>query len=308
MHHALSITRLNPDATAAATPRPATRLQATLALPFERSGCSLHSGRHATVRVSPAPADHGIVFRRRLKDGRVVDVPALWQYRESQPLSSALRRQGILVRTIEHLLASLSALRIDNVLAEIDADELPIFDGSATPWCEAIRAAGRSEQPQRCRPIRVLRAVSVTNGRRHLRIEPGTGLHITGHIELAHIGPVDWSGAITPETFEREIAPSRSFGRYVRAMAGRAYGYATGRDFLQGVSTRSAALLVRDRVLGGMRVPGEPVRHRVLDLVGDLALIGHPVQGHVTALHTGHELNHALVAALMQDQAAWELV
>nr|WP_246730649.1 UDP-3-O-acyl-N-acetylglucosamine deacetylase [Methylobacterium sp. 2A] len=304
----MSITRPNPDAAPSAPKLQGRRLQATLTLPFERSGRSLHSGRYATVRVCPAPADHGIVFRRRLADGRVIDVPALWRYRESQPLSSALRHEGILVRTIEHLMASLSALQIDNALAEIDADELPIFDGSAIPWCEAIRAAGRSEQPQSCRFMRVLRAVSVTSGRRHIRIEPGTGLHVTGHIELAHFGSVDWSGAITPETFEHDIAPSRSFGRYVRAMAGRTFGYVTGRDFLQGVSTRSAALLVRDRVLGGMRVPGEPVRHRMLDLVGDLALTGHPVEGRVTACHTGHELNHALVAALMRDQAAWELV
>jgi UDP-3-O-[3-hydroxymyristoyl] N-acetylglucosamine deacetylase len=303
MHRDLTIQRLS-----LAEASTATRLQATLTLPFERSGLSLHSGRHATVRVCPAPVDHGIVFRRRLKDGRTVDVPALWHYRESQPLSSALRRDGILVRTIEHLMASLSALQIDNVLAEIDADELPIFDGSASPWCDAIAVAGRCEQTRSCRSIRMLRSVAVTYGRRQLRIEPGAGLHVTGHIELAHIGPVDWSGAISPETFVREIAPSRSFGRYMRAMAGRAFGYATGRDFLRGVSPRSAALLVRDRVLGGMRLPGEPVRHRVLDLIGDLALTGHPVEGRVTALHTGHELNHALVAALMRDPSAWQLV
>lgn len=303
MHHDLSITRLTPDRSFATT-----RLQATLARPFERSGQSLHSGRYATVRVCPAPADHGIVFRRRMKDGRVVDVPALWHHRESQPLSSALRYEGVLVRTIEHLMASLSALRIDNILAEIDADELPIFDGSAIPWCEAIRAAGRNEQARSCRAIRVLRTVVVTHGRRQIRIEPGPGLHVAGHIELAHFGSIDWSGVITPETFEREIAPSRSFGRYIRAMAGRAFGFVTRKDFLQGVSRRSAALLVRDRVLGGMRIPGEPVRHRVLDLIGDLALTGHPIEGSVTACHTGHELNHALVAALMQDRAAWELV
>ncbi|MGH1589101.1 UDP-3-O-acyl N-acetylglycosamine deacetylase [Methylobacterium phyllosphaerae] len=286
----------------------APRQQATVSCAFERSGRSLHSGRHATVRVSPAPAGHGVVFRRRLKDGRTVDVPAQWRYREPQPLSSAIRREGVLVRTIEHLLASLSALRIDNVLVEIDADELPIFDGSATPWCEAIRAAGRSKQATPCRVIRVARTVAVENGRRRLQIEPGRGLHITGHVALAHFGSIDWSGAITPESFEREIAPARSFGRYVRAMAGRAYGYLLGNDFLQGVSPRSAALLVRGRVLGGMRVPGEPVRHRILDLVGDLALAGHPIEGHVAALHTGHELNHALVAALMRDPSAWELV
>lgn len=303
MHHAFDIADLN-----ASTNKPAGRCQATLADAFERSGRSLHSGRFATVRVCPAPAGHGIVFRRRLKTGGTIDVPALWRYREPQPLSSALRREGVLVRTIEHLMASLHALRIDNVLAEIDEDELPIFDGSASPWCAAIRGVGRAEQPFPCRVIRMRRLVAVEDGRRRLQIEPGAGLHITGHVSLAHFGSIDWSGAITPETFERQIAPSRSFGRYFRAMAGRAYGLVTGTDFLQGVTPRSAALLMGGRVLGGMRVPGEPVRHRILDLVGDLALAGHPVEGRVAAFHTGHELNHALVGALMRDATAWELV
>jgi UDP-3-O-[3-hydroxymyristoyl] N-acetylglucosamine deacetylase len=300
MHHDLNFTCGDKTASTA-------RLQATLAVAFARSGRSLHSGRHATIRVSPAPAGHGIVFRRRFRDGRAVDVPALWSYRESQPLSSAIRREGVLVRTIEHLMAALSALRIDNVLAEIDADELPIFDGSATPWCEAILAAGRAEQPIPCRTIRILRPVTVSDGRRRVQIGPGSGLHVTGHVALAHFGAIDWAGFVTPESFVREIAPARSFGRYVRAMAGRAFGYATRRDFLQGVSPRTAALLWRGHILGGMRVPGEPVRHRILDLIGDLALAGHPVEGRIEAFHTGHELNHALVAALMRDPTSWTL-
>lgn len=284
------------------------RPQATLGAAFERSGRGLHTGSHATVRVSPAAAGHGIVFRRRLRGGRQADVPALWRYRESQPLCTAIRREGVLVRTIEHLMASLSALEIDNALVEIDAEELPIFDGSALPWCEAIRAAGRVEQGAACRLIRVRRPVTVEDGRRRLRIEPGPGLHVTGHIALAYLGPIDWSGAITPEGFCEDIAPARSFGRYARAMAGRAYGFAMRKPFLQGVSPRSAALLVRGWVIGGMRGPAEPVRHRILDLIGDLALAGHPVEARIDARHTGHELNHALVAALMQDEAAWELV
>lgn len=303
MHQDFTIAGLN-----FGTVTPIGRCQATLADAFERSGHSLHSGRYATVRVCPAPAGHGIVFRRRLKTGQTIDVPALWPYRVSQPLSAAIQREGALVRTIEHLMASLHALKVDNVLAEIDADELPIFDGSAIPWCDAIRGVGRVEQPAPCRVLRIRRMVAVEDGRRRLQIEPGTGLHVTGHVSLAHFGSLDWSGAITPESFAREIAPSRSFGRYVRAMAGRAYGCATGRDFLQGVSPRSAALLWRGSVLGGMRVPEEPVRHRILDLIGDLLLAGYPVEGRVSAFHTGHELNHALVGALMRERSAWELV
>lgn len=298
-------TRTEPSAAAAAR---IGRPQATLGAAFERSGRGLHTGGRATVRVSPTAAGHGIVFRRRLKGGVETDVPALWRYRESQPLCTAIRRDGVLVRTIEHLMASLSALKIDNALVEIDAEELPIFDGSAAPWCEAIGTVGRVEQDAACRTIRVTRPVAVADGRRRLRIEPGPGLHVTGHIALAHFGPLDWAGAITPASFCDDIAPARSFGRYVRAMAGRAYGFAARKPFLQGVSPRSAALLVRGRVIGGMRLPGEPVRHRILDLVGDLALAGHPVEGQIDARHTGHELNHALVAALMRDEAAWELV
>ncbi|MDP4024820.1 UDP-3-O-acyl-N-acetylglucosamine deacetylase [Methylobacterium sp. NEAU 140] len=283
------------------------RSQATLAAAFARAGRGLHTGGRAHVRVSPAPADHGIVFRRRLEDGRVADVPGLWRYRESQPLCTALRRDGVLVRTVEHLMASLRALAIDNALVEIDAEELPIFDGSATPWCAAILAAGRVEQAAACRTLRVTRTVAVCDGRRTLRIEPGPGLHVAGHVELSYFGRIDWAGAITPESFVGEIAPARSFGRFFRAMAGRVYGFAARKPFLQGCSPHSAALLVRGHVIGGLRVPGEPVRHRILDVIGDLALVGHPVEGRITAAHTGHELNHALVAALMADPAAWEL-
>ena len=210
--------RMSPNVAATLIGRP----QATLSAAFERSGRGLHTGARATVRVSPAAPGHGIVFRRRLKDGRETDVPALWRYRESQPLCTAIRREGVLVRTIEHLMASLSALEIDNALAEIDAEELPIFDGSAVPWCEAIRAVGRIEQDAACRQIRVNRPITVEDGRRRLRIEPGPGLHVTGHIALAYFGSLDWSGAITPESFGADIAPARSFGRYLRAMAGRA--------------------------------------------------------------------------------------
>ena len=205
-------------------------------------------------------------------------------------------------------MAALSALRVDNALVEVGAEELPIFDGSAMPWCEAVAESGRTELDAICRVIRLKRSVTVTNGRRRLTIEPGPGLHISGHVALAHFGPLDWSGVVTPETFVREIAPSRSFGRFIRAMAGRAYGFAARKPFLQGCGPRSAALLVRGRVIGGLRVPGEPVRHRILDVIGDLALVGHPVEGRIIAMHPGHELNHAFAATLMRDRAAWELV
>ncbi len=287
---------------------PDTGHRATLAAAFVRSGRGLHTGRHATVRVAPAPSDHGLVFRRTFPGGRTVDVPASWHLRERQPLCTALRSpEGPLIRTVEHLLAALYAHRIDDALIEIDAEELPIFDGSAVPWCRAIREAGRAEGAVPRRAIRVLAPVEVVDGRRRLRIEPGDGLRISAHLALAHFGPLDWSGAITPDGFLAEIAPARSFGRYWRAMLGRAYGFAARKPLLQGCGVASAAMIVRGTIIGGLRVPDEPVRHRVLDLVGDLALAGRPILGRLTAVHTGHELNHALVAKLMAEPAAWEL-
>lgn len=283
--------------------------QTTLAGPVERAGRGLHTGQRARVRLSPAPADNGIVFRRRLADGRTVDVPALWSFREDQPLCTALRSpEGPLVRTVEHLLAALHALGIDNVLVEINAEEVPIFDGSALPWCNAIREAGRVELAAVRRVLRVLRRITVEKKGRYIRIEPGNGLRIAGHVTLAYFGPLTWSDYVTPASFEAEIAPSRSFGRYRRAVLGRVWGFLARRPFLQGCSPRSAALLWRGRVIGGIRYWDEPVRHRVLDVIGDLALVGHSVEGRVTAVRTGHELNHALVAELMTDPTAWELV
>jgi UDP-3-O-[3-hydroxymyristoyl] N-acetylglucosamine deacetylase len=116
-----------------------------------------------------------------------------------------------------------------------------------------------------------------------------------------------WDGAITPESFVRDLAPSRSFGRLKWALPAKLYAYVTGRPVLRGASLSTTAAIVGGRIIGGMRVPDEPVRHRILDLVGDLSFAGHPILGRVTAAHTGHELNHALVAKLMCDGSAWEL-
>ncbi len=208
MDDALSLLSQRPAAATA-------RLQATLAASFLRSGRGLHTGKAATVRVNPAPAGSGIVFRRTLRGGRTVDVPALWRFQETQPGCSALRHDGVLIRTTEHLLASLFALRIDNALVEIDTEELPIFDGSAIPWCEGIAAAGRQEQSEAVRTIRVLREVSVADGCRRLAIRPARGLSVEASIELRHLGAFAWQGAICPLLFltrspPRGVSPASS--------------------------------------------------------------------------------------------------
>jgi len=292
-----------------ACPPGAFRREATLATDFVMRGRGLHTARPVVVHVQPADAGAGIVFRRRLRGGRIIRVPALWERRVSQPLCTALQdAEGLLIRTVEHLLAALSALRIDNATVDLDAEELPIFDGSATPWCEAIRDAGRVELPALCTMIRVLRSVEVRDGRRTLRIEPAERFSIAARLALAHFAEMSWEGDVTPESFTRDLAPSRSFGRLKWALPARLYATLTRRPVLRGANFSTTAAIIGGRVIGGMTVPDEPVRHRALDLVGDLSLAGHPILGHVTAAHTGHELNHALVARLMRDPSAWDLV
>jgi UDP-3-O-[3-hydroxymyristoyl] N-acetylglucosamine deacetylase len=283
--------------------------QVTIAATFARSGPGLHTAGYTNVRVSPAEADTGIVFRRRSEGGGHVIVPALWHASVPQPLCTALQAaDGSLVRTVEHLLAALSACGVDNAVVDLDAEELPILDGSAAPWCDAIRETGVTQLTRRRRSIRVRKRVCVEDGRRSITITPADHLFIEARLALAHFGEMSWCGPITPTSFAEELAPSRSFGRIKWALPLKLYALFSGRPLLRGASPSTTAAIIGGRIIGGMRVPDEPVRHRILDLIGDLSLAGHPIHGHVKAAHTGHRLNHALVAKLMSDPANWELV
>jgi UDP-3-O-[3-hydroxymyristoyl] N-acetylglucosamine deacetylase len=295
----------------------------TLARPLELSGRGLHTGRRVQVRILPGepaatPAGEltteprGIVFRR-MQAGRVLAElsvnPAL---RRGQPLCTMLQdSDGVGVRTVEHLLASLLACEIDHATVELDAEEVPILDGSAAPWVEAIRACGRVALPDAKRFIRVLRPLTVTAGEgrgpaRRMSVEPSERYEMSVRNDLKGFGELDWEGAITPETFATEIAPSRSYGRVKWAVPAIVAGYLRGTPILRGARPSCTAAIVGNSVLGGLRVPDEFVRHRVLDLVGDLALAGAPLLGRVTALRPSHEMNFRLVAALLAARDAWE--
>ena len=288
-------------------PPPAAR-EATLREAFGCEGAGLHTGRHARVRVSPAAPGHGLVFRRLLK-GQAHDVPALWPNQRTRPLCTALQvGEGPLVRTVEHLLAALSGGSIDNALIEIEGEELPIFDGSAAPWCALIARAGRIEQDRPRRYLRVVRRVEYRNGRHKQSIDPARTFTVKGSVTLKGLGQLRWSGPIDPETFARELAPSRSFGRLKWALAAKLFGRFSREPVLRGASLSNTAALWGATAVGGLRMPDEPVRHRVLDLVGDYALAGRPLLGRVTAVMPGHEHNHAMVAILLADRTAWEEV
>ena len=287
---------------------PLPHLQGTLAAPFTLAGRGLHTGGRVRVTVAPARPGHGVVF---VRTDRVTQAVADWRRRVPQPLCTALRcDDGVsLVRTVEHLMSALSALQVDNVRVELDADELPIFDGSASPWCAAVALAGRVAQADAPRSyLRVLAPVEVTDGARRLAISPAERLEVDGGLKLAHFPEMRWSGPVTPQSYVHDLAPARSFGRVKWALPAKLWSHVTGRPLLRGATPRSVAAVIGGRVIGGMRFPDEFVRHRLLDLVGDMALLGAPVLGRLIGRDIGHELNHALADKLMETPGAWERV
>jgi len=285
--------------------------EGTLARNLELSGRGLHTGRRVNVRVVPGETG-GIVFRRMCGGRVLADLPASPAIRLAQPLCTTLEAQsGVRVRTIEHLLASLLVCEIDHATVELDAEEVPILDGSAQPWIQAIHACGRHSLPSRKRFLRVLRRIGVEDsaGRKNVRsmtIEPSDRYEMSVRNDLKGFGNLHWDGGITPASFAAEIAPSRSYGRVKWAALAILAGYVRGVPILRGARLSSTAAIVGSSVIGGMRLPDEFVRHRVLDLVGDLALAGAPLLGRVTAVRPSHEMNYRLLAALLHDRDAWE--
>ena len=278
--------------------------QATLASPFSLSGIGLHSGETAHVTVHPAPANTGRVIRRNGQD-----IPALWTHRVQQYLCTGIRGDtGSVIRTVEHLLASLLVFGIDNASIEIDGDELPIFDGSAVPWCHAILKAGVLEQDALRIHLRVTEPVEVReDSGSWLRVEPADAFSINVSSDPPGFGLLTWDGKPTPWTFLCDIAPSRSHGPILSFPSKLFFG-ATRQPKLRGAGLATVGLTFRGRYINGMRVPDEPVRHRVLDLIGDLALTGAPLIGRITGHRPRHDLNNMLVAALMQRPQAWQCI
>jgi UDP-3-O-[3-hydroxymyristoyl] N-acetylglucosamine deacetylase len=260
------------------------------------------------VTVHPAAADTGRVVRRQSSDAPV-EIPAMWTHSVPQYMCAGLQAtSGTLVRTPEHLLASLSVFGIDNALIDIDGDEFPIFDGSAIPWCHAILKAGVEEQNAPRAHIRIIEPVEVREpSGSWLRVEPASEFSVSVTSDPPGFGVLSWDGEPTPWNFLCDIAPSRSHGP-ILGFPAKLYYAMTNQSRLRGVSHRTIGLTFRGRYLGGMRVSDEPVRHRVLDLVGDLALAGAPLLGRVTGSRPRHELNYRLVRALMERQDAWQRI
>jgi UDP-3-O-[3-hydroxymyristoyl] N-acetylglucosamine deacetylase len=281
--------------------------QRTIAEKIVCRGIGLHSGEPVELVMTPAAAGTGVVFVRRDGD-RLVEIPARAEFVCSTTNATTLSRDGVQVATVEHLLAALRALDIDNLRIEVDAAEIPVMDGSAASFADGIRAAGSVAQAPSRRVMVVCKSVSYTNGLRSIGIEPAKkGLRVSYAVDFEHpaIGrQVLDLPDLTPACFEAELARARTFGFHDQVEALRSAGLA------RGASLDNTIVLGEDGVMnpGGLRFPDEFVRHKVVDLLGDLSLLGHRVRGHVRVERGGHGLHRALVDALLADPSSWKLV
>jgi UDP-3-O-[3-hydroxymyristoyl] N-acetylglucosamine deacetylase len=253
------------------------------------------------MRLLPAPAGSGIVFRRTDLDN--FEIAATGRNVAKVSYATSLMRQGVLISTTEHLLSALIGMGVDNVIVELDNLELPILDGSALPYVEAFQRAGIHTQRRRREAIRVLRPVEVREGKKFIGLYPGTGYNICYTIDFpSPIGQQSACVDLAAETYGAMIAPARTFGykgdeRRLRDMG-----------LIRGASSENAIILgARGPMNGPLRFADEYVRHKVLDLIGDLALAGRRIEGRVVAERAGHAMHTALVSRLLKDRAAWEL-
>jgi UDP-3-O-[3-hydroxymyristoyl] N-acetylglucosamine deacetylase len=276
-------------------------LEQTIAAPLEFSGVGLHSGAPVIMRLLPAPAGSGIVFRRTDLDN--FEIPAIGRNVAKVSYATSLMRQGVLISTTEHLLSALIGMGVDNVIIELDNLELPILDGSALPYVEAFFEVGIRTQRRRRESIRVLNPIEVREGNKFIGLYPGSGYRIQYTIDFpAPIGRQQASIDLAAETYGTFIAGARTFGYKADEKKLRDMG------LIRGASSENAIVLTPDGPENGpLRFTDEYVRHKVLDLIGDLALAGRRIEGHVVAERAGHAMHTALVARLMKDRSAWEL-
>jgi UDP-3-O-[3-hydroxymyristoyl] N-acetylglucosamine deacetylase len=282
----------------------ALRFETTVQRPVEAKGIGLHSGVPVSIRILPAPPSTGIVFLRTDLDN--FSVPALWRYVARVSYATSLMRQGVLISTTEHLLSVFYSMGVDNAYVEIDNLEVPILDGSGSPYVELLNAAGLKSYRRRKRFLRIRRPVTVEAGSKRITILPSDRFLLTCDVFYDHplIGKQSLDMEVTPERYAREIAPARTFGFSYELDQMRDMG------LIRGAALDNAICFDRQTVQNpqGLRFPDECCRHKALDLIGDLALIGKPLLGHVIAERAGHAMHTALVARIMSDPSLYEIL
>jgi len=282
-------------------------VQTTLQHSVEFKGTGLHSGRPAVLRILPAPEDHGIVFSR--KDVRDADplVPAKWDLVDRTPLCTRLiNGDGVSVSTVEHVMAALCGCGIHNALLELDGPEVPILDGSSLPFVRSLINAGRRNLGAPLRAIEILSPISVTNGDATASFEPSDAMIVQFSIDFdeAAIGRQEKELVLSNGAFARELCDSRTFCRQSDVDTMRANGLALGGTLRNAVVFDDGSILSP----GGLRHHDEPVRHKMLDAVGDLALAGAPILGKYSGFKAGHSLTNTLLRELFSNPHAWRYV
>jgi UDP-3-O-[3-hydroxymyristoyl] N-acetylglucosamine deacetylase len=270
----------------------------------EASGIGLHSGVAVKIRILPAPPSTGIVFIRTDLDG--FTIPASWRYVQKVSYATSLMRSGVLISTTEHLLSVFYSMSVDNAYVEIDNLEVPILDGSGLPFVDLIRRAGIKYHRKRRRYLRIRRPVSVEGGGKRITIVPSDRFLLTCDVFFDHplVGRQQLQMEVSPESYADEIAPARTFGFEYELAQMRNMG------LIRGASLENAVCFDRAGILNpeGLRFPDECCRHKALDLIGDLALIGKPLLGHVIAEKAGHAMHFALVNRIMSDPTLYEIL
>jgi len=274
--------------------------QTTIAKPASAEGVGLHTGVYGHIKLMPAPADTGIVFRRVDLENFLIEAQGHNVARVSY--ATSLMKQGVLLSTTEHLLAAIYSCGIDNIYIDIDSIEVPILDGSAEPFMQMLALAGTRRLRRKRRFLKVLRPLEVLEGDRRIGIYPADEFRVRCYVDFPHplVGQQEVEMLVSPETFrhllarartfcfERDIAPLRSMG------------------LIRGGSLENAIVLTSDGVMNGpLRFPDEFGRHKALDLIGDLALAGLPLLARVEAHKAGHALHTQLVSRLLADPMLW---
>jgi UDP-3-O-[3-hydroxymyristoyl] N-acetylglucosamine deacetylase len=279
------------------------RLQNTIKNEILVSGLGLHTGRVINMKLMPAPRDNGVVFIRTDKGN--VKIKANVCFVSDTSFATTLASEGVKVGTVEHLLAALAGLHIDNVFVELDGPEVPIMDGSSLPFISKILEAGIAKQAKTVNFLRILEPIAVTEGPCQIAVTPYEGTRITYRVFYTHpaFGEQKMGIDITTMNFINELAPARTFG-FLRDVE-----MLKSKGLARGGSLENAIVLGDKEVINGgeLRFKDEFVRHKILDAVGDISLIGLPIYGHIIANKSGHTLHVKLLRKILLNRNAWEI-
>jgi UDP-3-O-[3-hydroxymyristoyl] N-acetylglucosamine deacetylase len=280
-------------------------LQRTLKKEIVCSSIGLHTGRKVNMKLKPAPVDTGIVFiRKDLPDAQ--PIRAEFNNVCDTTLATSIGNNGVTVATVEHILSAFSGMGVDNATVELDSFEVPIMDGSALPFVELLKEVGTDIQGKTKKLLVIKKPVSVKEGNGNAILLPADEFKITYEIDFKHaaIGRQSYDMTFSDEKYEKEICAARTFGFLAEVEYMQAKGLALGG------SLKNAIVLDEQKIINkeGLRFPDEFVKHKILDAIGDLFLLGMPIIGHFLAYKSGHRLNNLLLKELMQRNDCWEIV